>query len=171
MSSNVSDFLKIFLLILCLVFITGEVLSIHKIIIPITGKIDPVEMEENYNPIIYRASRTYGVPATLIKSVIKQESGYNTTAVSPKGALGLMQLMPNTAQMYGVTNPFDPVQNIMAGTCHLKMLLDTYNGNLKLALAAYNSGEGNVNKYRGVPPFSETVDYVKSIIKMVDLKI
>ncbi len=111
----------------------------------------------------YYASRK-NVPAGLVRSVIKAESDYNVNAMSPKGAMGLMQLMPETAMGLGVENPFDPEQNIKGGVTLLKDLLDNYKGDYRLALAAYNAGKGNVDKAGGVPDFRETKDYVRKVI-------
>lgn len=118
-----------------------------------------------YNSIIREASAQYGVNEQLIRSVVQQESGFNPLSQSKAGAAGLMQLMPATAQSLGVTNRFDPEQNINGGTKYLKQMLDRFNGNKVLALAAYNAGPGNVEKYNGVPPFSETQNYVKQILE------
>lgn len=114
--------------------------------------------------IVKDISAKYNIDHRLVLSIIKQESGFNPNAISSAGAQGLMQLMPTTAKGLGVKNSFDPVQNVEGGVKFLKRLLDKYNGNLVLALAAYNSGTGNVNKYGGVPPFKETQNYVKKIL-------
>ncbi len=113
--------------------------------------------------VVKKASALYQVPEKLILSVMKAESNFNPQAVSPKGAMGLMQLMPKTAQSLGVTNAFDPVQNIMAGTKLLSNLIQNLQS-VPLALAAYNAGIGNVKKFNGIPPFQETVAYVQKVI-------
>jgi soluble lytic murein transglycosylase-like protein len=110
------------------------------------------------------AADKYGLPRELVRSVMAAESGMAPGAVSPKGAIGLMQLMPGTAHVLGV-NPYDPAQNVDAGARYLRDLLEKYNYGLRHALAAYNAGPGAVDKYNGVPPYRETIDYVTRIEK------
>ena len=115
--------------------------------------------------MIDSTAEKYGVDAKLVKAVVKQESGFNPNAKSKAGALGLMQLMPTTAKGLGVTDPMNPQQNIEGGVKYLKSLLERFHGNTILALAAYNAGPNAVSKYDGVPPYKETQNYVKSILK------
>lgn len=116
-----------------------------------------------YDASINEHSTRMGVSADLVRAVIQVESAFNPAAVSTKGAMGLMQLMPATALELGVINPFEPDQNIRGGVAYLKRLLDRYDHKVELALAAYNAGMGNVEKYGDVPPFKETRNYVKKI--------
>lgn len=117
-----------------------------------------------YKRIILKASKKFRVSPKLIEAVIKVESGYDRSAVSDKGAEGLMQLMPQTQRMLNVSNPFNPAQNIYGGTEYLKSLIMKYGGNVKLALAAYNAGSKAVNKYGGIPPYQETRNYVRDVL-------
>jgi soluble lytic murein transglycosylase-like protein len=110
------------------------------------------------------AADRYGLPRVLVRSVMAAESGFEPSAISPKGAIGLMQLMPGTAQVLGA-DPHDPAQNVDAGTRYLRDLLEKYNYGLRHALAAYNAGPGAVEKYNGVPPYRETIDYIARIEK------
>ncbi|TCB82227.1 lytic transglycosylase domain-containing protein [Acinetobacter sp. ANC 4173] len=116
-----------------------------------------------FDSMIRQAAQTHGISEGLIKAVMHTESGFNVNARSPVGALGLMQLMPATARRFNVSNAYDPQQNIMGGAKYLSWLLKRFNGNTSLALAAYNAGEGNVDKYGGIPPFRETQDYVRRV--------
>lgn len=118
--------------------------------------------------IFQRAAKKYDVPVKLLKAIGKAESGFDPDAVSRSGAQGVMQLMPKTAESLGVTDSFDPEQNIMGGSKYISDLLKRYDGDVNLALAAYNAGMGNVAKYGGIPPFNETQNYVVKVNKFME---
>jgi len=119
--------------------------------------------EKEIDAAIEQAASKHNVDANLVRSVIKVESNFNPNAVSRKGAMGLMQLMPQTARQLQVRNPFDPEQNVDAGVRHLKQVMENYNGDVKLTLAAYNAGAGAVNRSAGIPHYAETRNYVRRI--------
>ncbi len=119
-----------------------------------------------YDRVIRRAAATHQIDAALIKAVMHVESAFNPHAVSHKGAQGLMQLMPATAERYGAVDLFDPAQNVRAGVLYLKDLQKLFKNNTRLVLAAYNAGENAVLRHRGIPPYNETQDYVKKVMKM-----
>ncbi len=121
-----------------------------------------LKTDKNLEEIYAEASQTYGVSIDLLKAMTRQESNFNPNATS-SGAQGLMQLMPATAASLGVSNAYDPYQNIMGGAKYIRQMLDKYDGNVSLALAAYNAGSNNVDKYGGIPPFAETQNYVAKI--------
>jgi soluble lytic murein transglycosylase-like protein len=132
---------------------------------PVAGKQAPQAIDAAVRQIASEQS----LPPELLHSVIQVESNYNPGAVSPKGAQGLMQLIPETARRFGVLNSFDPVENIQGGAKYLKYLLDLYRGDYPRALAAYNAGEKAVAKYGGVPPYPETQNYVAQVKKRLDI--
>ncbi|HYD49667.1 MAG TPA: lytic transglycosylase domain-containing protein [Terriglobales bacterium] len=118
-----------------------------------------------FDPIIKEAAQRHKLEVALVKAVIRAESDFVPHAVSPAGALGLMQLMPATARMHKIYRIFEPRQNVEGGTRHLRYLMDRFNGNMRLALAAYNAGEGAVDKYGGIPPYRETQTYVQRVLQ------
>ncbi|MBP9837887.1 MAG: lytic transglycosylase domain-containing protein [Proteobacteria bacterium] len=126
-------------------------------------------VKSSYDGTIFSLAGLYQLDPALVKAVVHVESFFNPRARSPKGAMGLMQLMPGTAQRFGVDKPYIPEDNIRGGVTYLKMLYDRYSGNERLVLAAYNAGEGNVDKIMEVPPFKETQVYVKRVLKMKEL--
>lgn len=125
----------------------------------------PLQTDPRFDPIIRKAAAAHGVDAELVRAVIQVESAYRPRARSPKGAVGLMQVMPATGRLYGILNLYDPVSNIDAGIRHLKTLLDRFP--LAVALAAYNAGQAAVERFQGVPPYRETQAYVSRILALV----
>jgi soluble lytic murein transglycosylase-like protein len=123
---------------------------------------------EQIDALVQQNAQIWQVDPALIKSVIANESSFNTNATSPVGAQGLMQLMPETAASLGVRNPYDPAQNVAGGTRYLRSLLDRFNGDTRLAVAAYNAGPGAVEKYGDVPPYTETRNYVQNVLGSID---
>ena len=124
--------------------------------------------ERTFFPIIQKASLRYNIDPALVKAIIRVESEYNPNAISNKGAKGLMQLMPVTARYLGVDDIFNPEQNIYAGVRHFKFLLKQFDGDVKLALAAYNAGTRHVKRYNAIPPFKETKRYLKKVFRYYD---
>jgi hypothetical protein len=137
---------------------------------PPRGQSGSHDVQVPYTLAIERISASYGVDPTLVKAVIHAESAFDHRAVSPKGALGLMQLMPRAAAALGVRDAFSPFENIEGGVRHLRYLLDRFAGNVPLALAAYNAGEGAVEAYRGIPPYPETQQYVDRILRSTGMR-
>lgn len=125
---------------------------------------EPIRVPGNLEPIFKKAAETYGVDEGLLISIAKNESNFRSDAKSSAGAMGIMQLMPGTAQGLGVTDAYDPEQNIMGAAKLLSGKIEQYNGNVSLALAAYSAGSGNVKKYDGIPPFTETQNYIPRVL-------
>jgi soluble lytic murein transglycosylase-like protein len=125
--------------------------------------------EHLYHPIILEASSHYQIDPAIVKAIIMAESGYNPRAISKKGAKGLMQLMPGTAEELGVEDIFNPQQNISGGVRYFRQLVNRFNGDVKLALAAYNAGSKNVRRYKGIPPFKATQYYIKKVFEYYQL--
>ena len=125
--------------------------------------------DASYDDLIQTASGRYNVDADLLRAVIKAESDFNAAARSNKGAMGLMQLMPDTARLHNVADAYNPGENVEGGARHLRMLLDRYRGDLELSLAAYNAGSAAVEKHRGIPPFAETREYVRRVLRFYEL--
>lgn len=132
---------------------------VRTVVAPALPRMAPAQLKE----MVDRIAGREGVEVPLVHSVILAESNYNTTAVSPKGAQGIMQLIPATARRFGVTNSFDAEDNIQGGVRYLRFLLDYYHGDYTKAIAAYNAGEAAVDKFHGVPPYSETLGYVRTV--------
>lgn len=132
---------------------------------PLEQSVGPAVSSEELEAIIDRIAGEHGVESPLVHSVIRAESNYNPVALSPKGAQGIMQLIPSTAKRFGVNNAFDATQNIQGGVKYLRFLLDYYKGDYPKAIAAYNAGEAAVDKYHGIPPYAETQNYVFQVAK------
>ena len=133
-----------------------------------TSSASTVSSPQDYEAYFKEASETYGVATSILKSIAKAESNFNPSAVSKAGAIGIMQLMPSTAASLCVSNSYDARENIMGGAKYISQLLSRYQGNISLALAAYNAGTGNVDKYGGIPPFTETQNYVQKVLSYMN---
>ena len=140
----------------------------RRIIRESSGQSEPFSSANGYEGLIQSVSERYALDADLIRAVIKAESNFNSSARSNKGAMGLMQLMPETARLHNVNDAYDPIGNIEGGVRHLKMLLERYQGNLRLSLAAYNAGSQAVDRNGGIPPFAETKEYVRRVLQYYD---
>ena len=136
-----------------------------------TDKLNQASVTTNLDSIFKEAADKYGVSERLLKAIAYTESGFQADVTSFSGAMGIMQLMPSTASAYGVSDPYDAYQNIMGGAAVLKDLLNMFQGNQSLAIAGYNAGCGNVKKYGGVPPFTETQNYVAKVLLQIPLPI
>jgi soluble lytic murein transglycosylase-like protein len=141
----------------------GTLLSLFLLSFKIEGQVKP-QGKKPYDKIVKYFAQKYGIDSALIHSIIKTESNYDSQAISPKGAKGLMQLMPETAKLYGVKNVFDPEENIEGGVRYIKDLVKTYKRRTDLVLAAYNAGQEAIAKYGGrIPPYPETKNYIKKV--------
>lgn len=136
-----------------------------------SGQTEPVTTPEALEQYFEEAASIFNLDLNLLKAVAKQESDFDPTIVSTAGATGIMQLMPETAQSMGVTDIYDPRQNIIGGARYLSTLLEQFGGDVSLSLAAYNAGPGNVKKYDGIPPFSETQEYVKKVMNYAGMSV
>ena len=132
------------------------------------GQLTSASIANGYEDLIRSASGRHNVDADLIRAVIKAESDFNSSARSHKGAMGLMQLMPETARLHNVADAYDPGDNVEGGVRHLKMLLERYQGDIELSLAAYNAGSSAVEKHGGIPPFAETREYVRRVLRFYE---
>jgi soluble lytic murein transglycosylase len=149
-------------------FTNAPTSSRYRPIIRERGRNSAGSLTVRFEEMIRSAANRYGVDPHLVQAVIKVESDFNTEARSHKGAQGLMQLMPETVQLHQVNNVYDPEQNIDGGVRHLRLLLDRYQGDLQLTLAAYNAGVKAVEKHRGIPPFVETREYIRRVMSYLD---
>lgn len=140
----------------------------RRVIRETNGQPEPFSSANGYEALIQSASERHALDADLIRAVIRAESNFNSAARSNKGAMGLMQLMPETARLHNVIDAYDPINNVEGGVRHLKMLLGRYRGDLELSLAAYNAGSQAVDRHGGIPPFVETREYVRRVIQYYD---
>ena len=143
----------------------SAVLLLVLAVAPCLAAASAADLRKLYDPVVKKAAGKHRIDPALVHVIIKAESNYDVFAISDKGAMGLMQLMPSTARQYGVNNVFDPAQNIEGGVRYLKDLVKLYDGQTKLVLAAYNAGQEAVKKYKGIPPYAETKTYIAGIMK------
>jgi soluble lytic murein transglycosylase-like protein len=132
---------------------------------PLSSNSDVTDDINRYDDVITEASKSHGIPFSLLKALIKIESDFNPRAISSAGAIGLMQIMPENISALNIKDPFDPWENIMGGTRYLKQLIGRFNGKLPMALAAYNAGPNIVDRYKQIPPFKETKNYVEKVME------
>lgn len=128
----------------------------------------PIYSSNSFEDFILSASSRHSIDADLIRAVIKTESDFNSNARSPKGAMGLMQLMPDTARQHNIFDAYNPLDNIEGGVRHLRLLLSRYRGDVELSLAAYNAGVNAVERHGGIPPYAETREYVRRVLRFYD---